>query len=79
MLPQLAIVLIKLCDSLCLCDSVFVHPVAQFIHRWTPGQKTPVRVAPALDIALPAGMAVGATCQNEVAESSLLYISLTEK
>ena len=59
--------------SLCLCDSPFVHPVAQLIQRWGPGQKTPVRVAPALDIALPAGMVGGATCQNGA--SSLLYVS----
>ena len=36
-----------------------VHPVAQLIERWTPGLKTPVRVAPALDTALPVGMAGG--------------------
>ena len=33
--------------------------MAHLIERWTPGQKTPVRIAPALDIALPVGMVCG--------------------
>ena len=35
------------------------HPVAPLVERWTPGLKTPVPAAPALDTALPVGMAGG--------------------
>ena len=31
--------------------------MAQLIERWTAGEKTPVRIAPTLNIALPVGMA----------------------